>query len=192
MDFNVLLTDTDPGRRRQNMEKKRSFDTAKITRIGLLIALEIVLSRFLSISTPVMKIGFAFVPLSVIGMLYGPLYGGIAGALCDFIGAILFPIGAYFPGYTLTAALSGATYGAFLQKDGAKNITKVILACTIVNIAWRLGVNTYWTTLFTGKGYLALLPARMMKNILMIPIEVVTIKVVYEFFVKKIVKAENN
>lgn len=168
------------------MAGKNNFNVTKITRIGLLIAVEIVLSRFLSISTPIAKIGFAFIPLSMIGMMYGPLYGGIAGALCDFIGAVLFPIGAYFPGYTLTAALSGATYGWFLQKDGAKSWAKIITASLIINLVFHLGINTYWTTLFTGKGYLALLPTRVFSNVVLLPLEVIIIRIVYEFLVKRI------
>lgn len=169
------------------MKNRKRPDIAMLTRISLLIATEIVLSRFLSISTPIAKIGFAFIPLSVIGMLYGPLYGGIAGALCDFIGAILFPIGAYFPGYTLTAFLSGATYGLFLQKDGAKSIARITAACLIINLVYHLGINTYWTTLFTGKGYLALLPTRIFSNVVLIPMEIIVIRIAYDF-VKRFIK----
>ena len=165
---------------------KNKFDVQKVTRIALLIALEIVLSRFLSISTPIAKIGFSFIPLAMIGMMYGPLYGGIAGGLCDFIGAILFPIGAYFPGYTLTAFLSGATYGLFLQKDGSKKWWKIIVASLIINLVYHLGINTYWTTLFTGKGYLALLPTRVFSNGVLMPMEIIVIKLVYEVLVKRI------
>ena len=173
------------------MAGKNSFDVTKVTRIGLLIAVEIVLSRFLSISTPITKIGFAFIPLSMIGMMYGPLYGGIAGALCDFIGAILFPIGAYFPGYTLTAALSGATYGYFLQKGGAKSVAKVTAASLIINLVYHLGINTYWTTLFTGKGYLALLPTRIFSNVVLLPMEIIVIMLAYKFLVERIEKSAN-
>lgn len=69
--------------------------------VSALIALEVILSRFLSIATPVVKIGFGFVPIAVCAMLYGPIWAGAAGALADFLGATLFPIGAYFPGFTL-------------------------------------------------------------------------------------------
>ena len=171
------------------MKNNKKFDTVKLTRIALLIAMEIVLSRFLSIKTPVVKIGFAFIPLSVIGMMYGPLYGGIAGALCDFIGAILFPIGAYFPGYTLTAALSGATYGLFLQNGGAKSLAKVTVASIIINLVYHLGINTYWTTFFTGKGYLALLPTRIFSNVVLMPMEIIVIMITYRFLVERIEKA---
>ncbi len=164
----------------------KSSKTLQITRIALLIALEIVLSRFLSISTPIVKIGFAFIPLSMIAMLYGPLYSTIAAALADFIGAMLFPVGAFFPGFTLTAGLVGLTYGMFLQKNGAKSFLKVIISVLIVNIVLHLGLNTVWISMISGKGYIALLPTRVMSNVAIIPIQVVIIKFVYEMLIKKI------
>ena len=75
--------------------------------IAMLSAMQVVLSRFLSTQTPVVKIGFGFVPVMFAGALYGAGGGALAGALSDVVGALLFPSGSYFPGYTLTAALSG-------------------------------------------------------------------------------------
>lgn len=160
----------------------------KLTRTALLIAISIVLSRFLSIQTPIAKIGFSFVPLAVIGMLYGPAWAALGAAVADYIGATLFPVGAYFPGFTVTAALAGGTYGFFLQKDGAKSIVKVIAAAVVVNICWHLCLNTLWLQMITGKGYLALLPARIMSNALMVPVQAVCIKFVYEVMKKQLGK----
>ena len=74
-----------------------------MVQVAALIAIEIVLSRFCSIATPIVKIGFGFVPIAVCGMLYGPVWAGVAGGAADLLGAVLFPIGAYFPGFTLSA-----------------------------------------------------------------------------------------
>lgn len=165
---------------------KNDNKTLRITRIALLIAMQIILSRFLSIATPVVKIGFAFVPLSIIGMLYGPMYSAIAAGIADYLGSNLFPIGAYHPGFTITSILVGLTYGIFLQKKGAKSFLKIIVAVFIINIVLHLGLNTYWISTISGKGYLALLPTRVMSNVAIIPIQVVTIKFVYEVFIKKL------
>lgn len=75
----------------------RKSNIRTITHVAALIAIEIVLSRFCSIATPIVKIGFGFVPVAVCAMLYGPVWAGAAGGLGDFIGAILFPIGGYSP-----------------------------------------------------------------------------------------------
>ena len=87
------------------MSKKIPVRT--VVYLGVLTALEIVLSRFLSISAWNIKIGFSFVPIAAAAMLFGPLPAAVAAALGDLLGAILFPIGPYFPGFTVTAFLTG-------------------------------------------------------------------------------------
>jgi len=94
---------------------KTVFNTRTLVTLAILVAMEIVLSRFLSISAWNTKIGFSFIPVAVAAMLYGPVAGGMVGALGDFVGAVLFPIGAYFPGFTLTNILVGLTCGLFLR-----------------------------------------------------------------------------
>ena len=70
-----------------------------ISMIGVLVALEIVLSRF-TIHTWNLKIGFSFVPVVVAAIFYGPLAAGLVGAIGDILSAVLFPVGAFFPGFT--------------------------------------------------------------------------------------------
>ncbi len=80
--------------------------TKKIVLAGILLALLLVLSRFLSIKTPILVISFSFVPIMMSAILLGPKYSTLIAALGDLIGALLFPFGAYFPGYTLSQALT--------------------------------------------------------------------------------------
>ena len=73
------------------------------------VALDVLLTRVLAFNTPVMKIGLGFVAIAVCGAVYGPVAGAICGALGDIIGSLLFPTGAYFPVFTLTATGAGFT-----------------------------------------------------------------------------------
>ena len=83
----------------------------KLVEISLLIALEVILTRFCSINTATLRIGFGFLPIAIIAMMYGPLSAGVAYALGDLLGMMIFPSGSYFPGFTLTAFLTGVIYG---------------------------------------------------------------------------------
>ena len=94
----------------------KKLDTRSITALGLLVAVEIVLSRFCSINAWDLKIGFSFLPVAVAAMRLGPLEAAVVAAVSDFVGAVLFPIGAYFPGFTLTAFLSGLVFGWLLHR----------------------------------------------------------------------------
>ena len=71
----------------------KKLNTRMITVIGVLIAMEVILSRFLSINAPSVKIGFAFVPCALCAVLFGLGPTVILEILADLLGATLFPSG---------------------------------------------------------------------------------------------------
>lgn len=152
------------------MEKQR-FTAKSIAFMGILMALDLILSRFFSIPTQFVKISFAFIPLVFMGMLYSPIVAGSANALSDFIGANLFPTGPYFPGFTLTAFLSGFIYSAFYYKK-EMTLKRIIIVNLIVAIFLNIGLNTLWLYMMFGKGALAFLPARIISSSIMFVIHV--------------------
>ena len=158
------------------MDKK--FDVKKLIQISLLIAIEVILTRFCSINTPIVRIGFGFLPIAIIAMMYGPLSAGISYAIGDVLGMMLFPTGSFFPGFTLTAFLTGVVYGVFLYnkpKTWSRIIGAVLTVCLVLN----LGLDTCWLSILMGKGYLALLPTRIMKAALMIPVQSIIIGIIW-------------
>lgn len=151
------------------------IDSKTMVQVSLLIALEIVLSRFLSIATPIMKIGFGFVPIAVCAMLYGPVLAGAAGGLADLVGAILFPIGPYFPGFTLSAVLTGVVFGVFLfhrENKWRYLIAAVCINCLIIS----LGLSTFWIHVLYGTPLDKLIPVRALQNSIMIPIQITVLR----------------
>ena len=165
---------------------------------GLLIALEVILGRWFAIRTPMVNLSFAFVPLALSGMLYGPIYGFACGGIADFIGAMLFPQGAFFPGFTLTNALCGMTHGFFLhQKSGMEQnrksfLLRAILSVLIVNFGFQMCLNTFWLIVIgvTNKGYLALLSTRFVKYLIMAPIQIFVIAVIRDALAKPLMKLQ--
>ena len=149
----------------------------KVVTLALLIALEIILTRFLSINTPIVRIGFGFLPVAVCGILYGPLWAGAAYACGDILGMLIFPSGQYFPGFTATAVVTGVIYGLYLYK---KEVTwpRVILASMTVLIISTLCLNTLWLSILYGNAFLGMLPTRIMEAAILWPVQVVTIKLV--------------
>jgi len=155
------------------MNKKLSTKTMVI--LAMLTAAEIVLNRFLSINTWNMKIGFSFVPVVIAAILMGPVYAAIVGALGDFIGAMLFPIGQYFPGFTLTAALMGLVWGFFLREK--QTISRIVLATVINQFILGLIVNSYWISMLYGTPYVALLGTRVIQSAVLTVVQVVVIQI---------------
>lgn len=155
----------------------KKADVKKLAVMSLLIAMEVVLSRFLSVTTPIVKISFSFLPIALSGALYGPVYAGIGAAAADILGMLLFPAGAFFPGFTLTAFLTGIVYGVCLHGQ-SRCLLRTCVAVFVIAIVLNLGLNTLWLRIITGKGYLALLPPRVLKSIVMIPVKILGIRLI--------------
>ena len=152
--------------------------------VALLIALDVILTRFLSIQTQFLRIGFGFLPIAIAGMAFGPVWGGICGGVGDILGMIIYPSGAYFPGFTLTACLTGIIFGIFLFRK--YNIIRLIGAAAFVCVILNLLLDTLWLDIMYGSGYLALLPARAVKCFLNIPIYTVIIEVIWNRGISRI------
>ncbi len=60
------------------MQTKISVKSVSV--VGFLVAMEIILARF-SIHTWNLKIGFSFIPIVVAAIFYGPVAGGLVGAI---------------------------------------------------------------------------------------------------------------
>lgn len=149
----------------------KKFHIRTIVFIGVLVSLHIILSRFLSINAWNIKIGFTFVPVFAAAYLFGPLPAALVGALGDFLGAILFPIGPYFPGFTLTCALTGIVFGLFLHK---KQTVPRILGATIVNqFGISLFITTLWISVLYGSPYVPLLATRVVQSAILSILEAV-------------------
>ncbi|WP_243108587.1 folate family ECF transporter S component [Clostridium rectalis] len=146
-------------------------DTKKMVIVSLLIALQVVLTRFLGIETPIVRISFGFLPLSICAAIFGPVVGAIAAVAADIIGMLVFPKGAYFPGFTLSAALSGFIYGFFLHRK-PKSLLSIILAAVCVTLFVNLGLNTLWLSMITKNAVYAVILPRIVKNLVELPIRI--------------------
>jgi len=135
--------------------KAKKIPVRRIAECALLIALEVVLNRFASFQVLGLKIGLSFVPMALCAMLFGPWWAAVCYGLSDLIGALLFPFGAYFPGFTLTCALMGICYGKFLYGKPKLRLFPDILVPSFINTCvLGLLLNTLWMTiLYTSRGF---------------------------------------
>ena len=151
--------------------------TKKVVLAGLFLAMLIVLSRQLAIvKISTLSISFGYVPIILSAMLLGPKWSTVIAGLGDLIGALLFPFGAFFPGYTLSALLTGLIYGLFLYNETSdkKFIIKLIISNLIVLIFIHTGLTTLWITITASKAFLVLLPTRAITALVMFPVQVST------------------
>lgn len=149
--------------------------------LSLLVAMDVILTHMIPvIQIDIIRISFGFVPQSFSSMLLGPWIGGVSAVLGDIIGMIIAPKGAYFPGFTFSAFMTGMIYGLFLYKK-PKTLLRITLAVLCITLFVDIGLNTYWLTILLGKGYMALLPARVIKSALMLPVQASIIYVLWRY-----------
>ena len=141
------------------MTENQISATHRIVLMAMLAAIQIVLSRWLSINLWNLKIGFAFVPIAMAGMLLGPVGAGLTGAVADIIGATLFPSGAFFPGFTLTAFITAFGYGFFLQKK--QSMTNILAAVLFSEIVGTICLNTLWISILYGTPFIPTMIPRL-------------------------------
>lgn len=150
---------------------------------AMLLAIAVVLGFFTLQLTEFIKIGFAYIANEFAGMLFGPVVGSLIGALADVLKYMVNPTGPFFPGFTISGFCGGLIYGVVLYKKPL-SIKRIIVANTLVTVLVNLLLNTYWLTLLYGNAYMALLPARIVKQLVMLPIEVILFYAVARVLVK--------
>lgn len=140
--------------------KKGKVSAGMLARVALLVALNVVLTRVLTVlNSQYLKVGLGFLPVALCGMLYGPVWGMVCGALGDLVGALLFPAGDFFIGFTVTAGLTGLFFGLFLHGEnvGWRQLAYV----TLTNcVGLTLGVTTLMLAWWFQISLPVLLPSR--------------------------------
>lgn len=145
-------------------------NTKKLVVSAQLLALDVVLTRLLAINTPLMKIGLGFAAVALCAILYGPWWASLVAALGDVVGALLFPTGAFFPGFTLTAACTGLIFGLCLYRRD-KSIRWSVLAALLNVVLVSYLANTAMISYIGGSPYTALLKARAVQLAVMLPVQ---------------------
>lgn len=167
------------------VESGNAFSTlGHLATLGILGALGIVLSLVASIDLgPYIRIGFSGIPNRIVDFLFGPIVGGIFGGIMDVLKYMVKPNGPFFIGFTLDAILGGVIYGIFLYKKPLK-WWRVLIPEILVKVFINCGLNTLWVSMLYGKGFMVLLPARIIKNAIMLPIDTIILFVALGLLLK--------
>jgi ECF transporter S component (folate family) len=136
----------------------------KLIYLGMLVGIGVVLAEVLAISYPpsspntVLRFSLGYLTIILAGLLFGPVYGGIAGIAQDLIGFFLFGSGAAFQiGYTLNAMLYGLIPGLLFLKTW-KNEDKIFYLLNylldlvfLVAVVWYFfNINQVYSTYLTN------------------------------------------
>ena len=156
---------------------------------GLLIALSMIIEAH-TIIIGFAKINFAYLATAAIGMLYGPVVSAFAGGICDIVGFLAKPDGGFLPLYTLFGVGQGLIYGMIayhklpLAQGKRYDISMAIrlsiarvLDVVIINLLCNTAANLYYAFI-PDEAYTAAVTARVIKNVVLLPVDILLISVV--------------
>ena len=111
----------------------------------MLLALRVVLGMFANATLPLfgnaIKISPSFLPIVMAGALFGPVPAMLVGALGDVLSYLIAPTaGGFFPGFTVSGALTGLIYGfALYNRKITLPRAAVSWAVNTLVVKWRHG-----------------------------------------------------
>ena len=146
-------------------------DVKTLTTVAMLLAIAIVLG-FLKIPiTELIELRFQFLPIAIGAMLFGPGIGGLLGALTDILAYLVKPTGAFFPGFTICAIVSGIIYGLFFYKKKI-SLPRLLAGALTEAIICELLLKSLCLMILYGNPFWVVLSARILKTAIMYPINV--------------------
>ncbi len=158
--------------------ERHSLSAQSITYAGLFIALSIALTRTMSFYAVVggvqgVRIGFGNIPIILSGMVLGPSLGAVVGAAADIIGSLIMPSGPYFPGFTLSAAITGALpviIFRLLNGNRTYSFNRILASVAVSDIITSLALDSIWIHILYHVPLAVLLPPRIIARIILIPV----------------------
>lgn len=150
----------------------------------MLIAVGIVLGFFKLPIGPTLEIRFTSLPIAMAGFLMGPMLGATIGVFSDIGAYIVRPTGPFFAGFSVSAAVMGLIFGILLYN---KNLTwmRVFASQVITGIFVGLLLNSFWLAMLFDKGFIVIMMSRIIKELVMIPINTFLLMMLIKAFPPK-------
>lgn len=152
-----------------------------LTLAGIITAASIVLESFpIYLLGTSLKIYFSFLVISLGCYVYGPAVGILVGFANDTLGFLISSFGEpYFPGYLITAMLSGLIYGTLLYRQRI-TVLRLVVVRLIINYGSNVLLGSVWKAMLYGKGYYYYFTTGLVKNTTMLPIEVLLMVLMFQ------------
>ena len=152
-----------------------------LTLAGIITAASIVLESFpIYLLGTSLKIYFSFLVISLGCYVYGPAVGIQVGFANDTLGFLISSFGEpYFPGYLITAMLSGLIYGTLLYRQRI-TVLRLVVVRLVINYGSNVLLGSVWKAMLYGKGYYYYFTTGLVKNTTMLPIEVLLMVLMFQ------------
>ena len=139
----------------------KKLNIRNVSMMGVLIALDIVATRFLGFSALTIRISFGSVFIILAGLWFGPVEGALVGGIADTLGCLIAGTG-FYPPLMISPIVLGILIGLgrpwFLKKVGIARLGILIggsyMMTTLFIASWAL-------SMLYGSPYLALVASRI-------------------------------
>jgi ECF transporter S component (folate family) len=158
--------------------------TRKIAYSALLIALNMVLVRLLSISMGSFRVNLGFVAIAILSTIVPPLLCGLCAAVADTLGFFLFSSGPYLPGITVCAFMYGFLFGLFYYKKNI-NIKSILISNTLGIILIDLFLKSFFLYIYQLYALNVLIITRPIQCAIMLPVQISVIYFLKKYFIEK-------
>ncbi|MBR6574252.1 MAG: folate family ECF transporter S component [Clostridia bacterium] len=155
--------------------------------VALLIALTIAITTLYIPLPNNLHVFFDYTPKALCAMVCGPVAALGVGFVMDILGFLARPMGAFFPGYTVTTMVAMLIYalGFFWKK---LTIPRIAITKLAVNVICNIGLNSLWNSILAGKAFVVFLAGSATKNLLLWPVEVLVMVLVFRLVTPVLVK----
>lgn len=175
----------------RNGRPKVVWNTRTIVILGLMMAITIILTRYLSIQVGGwFRLSLGSVATMLTGMWFGPVAGFIAGAASDVIGLMIAPTGGWLPLITLSAGLWGvipALPTGLIRGSRTRRIVVICLIVTGTSVICQLILTSIALVTLYGTG---IMPSRLVQFACSTPVYCILVNLLYASPVTKMVFTE--
>lgn len=172
---------------------KKKFNTHTMVTMAMLIAVSVVLRLLGFPQRGTVRFEFGFLPIAVIGEMYGGIWGGLAYVIADIIGTFL---SGNTPLWTITICkfLLGLSFGLFFHKK-KMSFSRIVFCVIFIGIFVDLVAMPFaLLPIYPGKGLWTIIYQRLLMSVVNIPTRTIAIFVTYKYlgdFIENHIKRGN-
>ena len=157
-------------------------NTKYLALMAAFIAMKIIVGFIRIPVAPNLRISVTFILVALEASIIGPVSGMVSGAVTDTLSFMIFPDGAYFPGYTLTAMCGELIYALFLYR---KKITvfRISVAKFLNNYLINVLMGSLWSAMLYDKAFVFYALNSLIKNTVMLPFEIAALTAVFRLLI---------
>lgn len=160
---------------------------------AILVALQIILSRYLGIQTELFQISLGFVAIAIAAMMLGPSWAAFIAIVSDFVGTMIAGTGAYNPMFSINAVLYALIFAwMFYKKD--ISVWRVV-ACVMIQLVFvAVPLTPVWLYIYhkyvTGmvKAFSVIFTAKLTASLIEAAVKVVVLIPVCKYLYPRLSK----